>query len=298
MDSILRCGYIAIVGRPNVGKSTLSNAFVNMKLSAISKKTQTTRHSINAILTREKEQFIFVDTPGFQTKYNSLLNKIMQKTVFSVVSYVDVIIHVIEACKWVDDDEKFANSLSHQKTNKLLVINKIDKIKNKNELLPFIKGISSKYNYSSITPISANKKYQLDFLLGEISKLLPIRKFIFDKSFISDKSEKFLVSEIIREKIFRLSGDELPYKCAVVIEKWEEKNHIINIFACLIVEKESHRIILIGSKGKHIKRIAIESRQDIQCLLGKQVYLELYVKIHQGWLGNKKLLQEFGYGCL
>ncbi|AWD32551.1 GTPase Era [Candidatus Kinetoplastibacterium sorsogonicusi] len=297
MDIISRCGYIAIIGKPNVGKSTLINALVDMKLSAVSRKMQTTRHRINAVLSLNNTQFIFVDTPGFQNKHHSLLNKIMNKTVFNVLSDVDVILHVVNACQWTQDDEKISNFIfQNNDIQKILVINKIDKLKNINILLPYIKNINPKYNYNSIIPISANKKYQLNTLLDNVSQLLPLRNFIFDESFITDKSERFLTSEIIKEKIFRLVGDELPYKCTVFIEKWQEvKNGIINIFACIIVERNSHKIILLGSKGQHIKKIASEARKDIEILLNKKIYLEVYIKVCKGWLDNKKLLHEFGY---
>ncbi|AGF49157.1 GTPase Era [Candidatus Kinetoplastidibacterium galati] len=289
-----KSGFVAIIGCPNVGKSTLNNALIGEKISIVSKKAQTTRHKINGVLTRDNEQFVFVDTPGFQIKHVSTMNRMMNRLVSKALADVDVVVHVVEACKWTSEDDNLLEIIPKIK-DVLLVINKIDLLKDKNLLLPFIDRITKYYPYKSVIPISASKKYQLESLLDNVAKLLPLNEKIFDDDVLTDRPTKFFVSEIIREKVFRLVGDEVPYKCAVIIEKWDENSDFVHIYACIIVERSTHRAILLGSHGLHMKRIATESRQDIVKLLDKKVYLEIYIKICNNWSNKKEYLENMGY---
>lgn len=289
-----RCGFVTIVGRPNVGKSTLANALVGAKISIVSRKAQTTRHRINSVLTREKEQFVFVDTPGFQTRHGGLMNRMMNRVVTQSLKDVDVILHVVEAGKWNDGDEQLL-SLFSEETKVILVINKVDLIKNKDDLLPFIASVAAKYDYAAVLPVSAQRRVQLDTLLDVVAEHLPFDEPMFEEDTITDRSMRFIAAEMLREKVFRLVGDELPYGCAVMIEQWEETDEGARIAACILVEREGHRPILLGAKGMHMKRIATEARQDMQTMLDKPVYLDVYVKVRKGWTEREATLRELGH---
>lgn len=289
-----KCGFVSIVGRPNVGKSTLTNALVGAKISIVSRKAQTTRHRINSVLTRENEQFVFVDTPGFQTRHGGLMNRMMNRVVTQSLTDVDVVLHLVEAGKWNEGDQQLI-PLFPQETPVLLVINKVDLLKNKADLLPFIAQVSTKYPYAAVIPVSAHRRVQLDQLLDEIAMHLPVNEPMFEEDAITDRSMRFIASELLREKVFRLVGDELPYGCAVMIEQWEENDQGARIAACILVEREGHRPILLGANGMHMKRIATEARQDIQNLLEKPVYLDVYVKVRKGWSEREATLRELGH---
>lgn len=289
-----RCGFVTIVGRPNVGKSTLANALVGVKISIVSRKAQTTRHRINSVLTRENEQFVFVDTPGFQTRHGGLMNRMMNRVVTQSLKDVDVVLHVVEAGKWNEGDEQLIPLFSEE-TKVILVINKVDLIKNKDDLLPFIARVAAKYNYAAVLPVSAQRKVQLDTLLDVVAEHLPVDEPMFEEDTITDRSMRFIAAEMLREKVFRLVGDELPYGCAVMIEQWEETDEGARIAACILVEREGHRPILLGAKGMHMKRIATEARQDIQAMLEKPVYLDVYVKVRKGWTEREATLRELGH---
>ncbi|MCX5592183.1 GTPase Era [Alcaligenes endophyticus] len=294
MSEPFRCGFVAIVGRPNVGKSTLANALIGSKISIVSRKAQTTRHRINSVLTREQDQIIFVDTPGFQTQHGGAMNRMMNRVVTQALTDVDVVLHVVEAGKWSAADEKLLEILpKNGKT--ILVINKVDALKSKNELLPYIARLSQLFPYTSVIPVSAAREIQLDLLLNQIAGFLPEGEPMFDEDTITDRSVRFIAAEILREKVFRLVGDELPYGCTVVIEEWEENDEGARIAACILVERESHRPILLGAKGMHMKRIATEARQDIAKLLDKSVYLDVYIKVRKGWSDREAALRELGY---
>lgn len=292
--SDFRCGFVTVVGRPNVGKSTLANALVGAKISIVSRKAQTTRHRIHSVLTREKEQFVFVDTPGFQTRHGGLMNRMMNRVVTQSLTDVDVVLHVIEAGKWNEGDEQLL-PLFPKNAKVILVINKVDLFKNKTDLLPFIAKIAAKYDYTSVIPVSALRDVQLAVLLDEIAKYLPVNEPMFEEDTITDRSMRFIAAEILREKIFRLVGDELPYGCAVMIEEWEENEEGARISACILVEREGHRPILLGAHGMHMKRIATEARQDIKAMLEKPVYLDVYVKVRKGWTERESTLRELGH---
>ena len=288
-----RCGFVAIVGRPNVGKSTLANALIGTKLSIVSRKAQTTRHRINGVLTREHDQFIFVDTPGFQTRHGGAMNRMMNRVVTQTLADVDVVVHVVEAGKWSPGDAQLVPLLPAKNT--LLVVNKVDALKNRNDLFPFVSKIMAEHAYDAVIPVSALRGVQLDTLLAEISQRLPEGEPMFEADTITDRPMRFIVAELLREKIFRLVGDELPYGCTVVIEQWEETDQNARIAACIVVERETHRPILLGAGGAHMKRIASEARQDIMRLLDKPVHLEVYIKVRKGWSDREGALRELGY---
>lgn len=289
-----KCGFVTVVGRPNVGKSTLTNALVGAKISIVSRKAQTTRHRINSVLTREHEQFVFVDTPGFQTRHGGLMNRMMNRVVTQSLTDVDVVLHVVEAGKWNAGDEQLIPLLPKD-AKVILVVNKVDLIKNKSDLLPYIAQVSAQFDYAAVIPVSAERGVQLDTLLDEIARFLPVNEPMFDEDTLTDRSMRFIASEILREKVFRLVGDELPYGCAVMIEQWDENEAGARISACILVERESHRPILLGAHGMHMKRIATEARQDIQNLLEKPVFLDVYVKVRRGWTEREATLRELGH---
>jgi len=289
-----RCGYVAVVGRPNVGKSTLTNALIGAKISIVSRKAQTTRHRILGVLTREHEQFVFVDTPGFQTRHGGAMNKMMNRVVNQALSDVDVVLFVVEAGKWSPGDAALLQML--EKASKvILVISKVDLIKDRNSLFPFVAEMAVRHPFVAVVPISAVKGEKLVDLLDEVATHLPMNSAMFDEDTLTDRPVRFLAAELIREKIFRLVGDELPYGCTVVIEQWDETDRNAHIGACVIVERESHRPILLGAKGMHMKRIASEARQDISELLQKPVHLEVYIKVRKGWGAKESSLRELGY---
>lgn len=289
-----RCGFVAVVGRPNVGKSTLTNALIGAKISIVSRKAQTTRHRILGVLTREHEQFVFVDTPGFQTRHGGAMNKMMNRVVSQTLADVDVVLFVVEAGKWTAGDEALLQLLGSAR-HVILVISKLDLVKDRNALFPFVMRVSSSRPFVAVVPVSAAKGEQLEALLLEVARYLPEGEAMFAQDMLTDRPVRFLAAELIREKIFRLVGDELPYGCTVVIEQWEETEQNARINACVIVERESHRPILLGAKGMHMKRIATEARQDISELLQKPVHLEVYVKVRKGWAEREASLRELGY---
>lgn len=294
MTNPFRCGFVAIVGRPNVGKSTLANALIGSKISIVSRKAQTTRHRIHGVLTREHEQFVFVDTPGFQTRHGGAMNRMMNRVVTQALSDVDVVVHVVEAGKWSAGDAQLLPLLP-KSGNTILVVNKVDAVKSKNDMFAYVNKIMAQFPYSAVVPVSALRGVQLDNLLGEISARLPEGEPMFEEDTLTDRPMRFIVAELIREKIFRLVGDELPYGCTVVIEEWEENETGVRVAACVVVERETHRPILLGTGGVHMKRIASEARQDMVKLLDKQVHLDVYIKVRKGWSDRESALRELGY---
>lgn len=294
MSITSRCGYVAIVGRPNVGKSTLLNALIGAKISIVSRKAQTTRHRIHGVLTRPGEQFVFVDTPGFQTRHGGTMNRMMNRVVTQALSEVDVVVMVVEAGKWSEGDAKLLPLLP-QGPKHVLAVNKTDALKDRAALYPYVARIMELHAFDAVVPVSAAKQRQLDDLLGEIAQGLPEGEPMFEEDTLTDRPVRFIAAELIREKIFRLVGDELPYACTVVIEQWEETDKQTRIAACVIVDRESHRPILLGAGGEHMKRIATEARMDIARLLEKSVHLEVYIKVRKGWSERESVLRDLGY---
>lgn len=293
-DNTSYCGFVALVGRPNVGKSTLANALIGSKISIVSRKAQTTRHQIHGVLTRDSRQYVFVDTPGFQTRHGGALNRVMNRAVTQALADVDVVVHVVEAGKWSAGDAQIVPLLPAS-GKAILAINKIDLIKDKNEMFAYVEKLMAQYSYSAVVPVSALRDVQLENLLKEIGARLPQGEHVFEEDTLTDRPVRFLVAEMIREKIFRLVGDELPYGCTVFIEKWEENDEGARISACVLVEREGHRPILLGAGGSHMKRIATEARQDMVALLDKPVFLDVYIKVRKGWTEREDLLRELGY---
>ncbi len=293
-DTPFRTGFVAIVGRPNVGKSTLTNALIGSKISIVSRKAQTTRHRIHGVLTREHEQFVFVDTPGFQTRHGGAMNRMMNRVVTQALADVDVVVHVVEAGKWSEGDAKLLPLLPNPERT-ILVVSKIDALKNRDDLFAFVSKIMALHPFGAVVPVSATKNQQLDQLLDEIASRLPEGEAMFEEDTLTDRPMRFIAAELVREKIFRLVGDELPYGCTVVIEQWEETAKGATINACVVVERDSHKPILLGTGGMHMKRIATEARQDIAKLLDKPVHLEVYIKVRKGWSDREGALRDLGY---
>ena len=289
-----RCGYIAIVGRPNVGKSTLMNALIGAKVSITSRKAQTTRHRITGIQTEAGAQFIYVDTPGFQTKHTHALNKNLNQTVTNTLIASDVILFIVEAGMFGEADQQVLDLIPDD-VPCVLVINKSDHIKDKGTLMPFAQKVAALHNFVAIVPVSAKLRFQLDSLQGEVRKILPENGAIFDEDDITDRSEKFLATEIVREKVFRLVGDELPYTSTVLLEKFEQEGNLRRIFIAILVQRDSHKSMLIGQKGARLKEISTQSRLDMEKLFGGPVYLEVWVKVKSGWADNEAGLRAYGY---
>jgi len=277
-----------------VGKSTLTNALIGSKISIVSRKAQTTRHRIHGVLTREHEQFVFVDTPGFQTRHGGAMNRMMNRVVTQALADVDVVVHVVEAGKWSEGDAKLLPLLPNPERT-ILVVSKIDALKNRDDLFAFVSKIMALHPFGAVVPVSATKNQQLDQLLDEIASRLPEGEPMFEEDTLTDRPMRFIAAELVREKIFRLVGDELPYGCTVVIEQWEETAKGATINACVVVERDSHKPILLGTGGMHMKRIATEARQDIAKLLDKPVHLEVYIKVRKGWSDREGALRDLGY---
>ena len=294
MTKPFRCGFVAIVGRPNVGKSTLTNALIGNKISIVSRKAQTTRHRIHGVLTREHEQFVFVDTPGFQTRHGGAMNRMMNRVVTQALAQVDVVVHVVEAGKWSEGDAQLLPIIPAG-ARSILAVNKIDALKQRDELFPYVARLAGLHDYGAVVPVSAAKNRQLDALLDEIATRLPESEPMFEADTLTDRPMRFIAAELVREKIFRLVGDELPYGCTVVIEQWEETEGHARIAACVVVERDSHRPILLGAGGGHMKRIASEARQVIAKLMDKPVHLEVYIKVRKGWSDREGALRDLGY---
>lgn len=296
MDNLFhfKTGYVAIIGKPNVGKSTLLNFLIQQKISITSNKVQTTRHRIKGILTDQQAQFIFVDTPGYQTRYSNKLNNIMNKLVIQSINEVDVVLFVIEAFNFDSNDEIVLNQLPVSKPV-ILVINKIDRLSDKSKLLPFIDQIAAKHQFVEIIPISAIKKIQLTQLLESIRVYLPESPPLFGEDEICDRNERFLAAEMIREKLFRLMGDEIPYSTSVTIDRFEQQAHIRKIYASILVDKTSQKIMIIGQGGEKLKQIASLARKDMEKLFGSKVYLEVWVKVKTGWANDVNVLAGLGY---
>jgi len=295
-----RCGLIAIVGKPNVGKSTLLNALVGQKISITSRKAQTTRHRITGICTRGETQFVFVDTPGFQTRYGAALNKSLNRTVMGVIGDVDIILFVVEAGRFTLADAKVLSLLTpHIPT--LLIANKLDTVHRRAEMAPWLRDMQERHNFAEFVPMSAKNKGDIERLYGICEKYLPIQPWGYAEDALTDRSEKFLASETVREKLFRFTGDELPYTSTVVIDQWSEeasKQHkrFMRIAATIVVERDSHKAMVIGEKGERLKRISTEARQELEKLLDAKVFLEVWIKVRSGWADDEARVRSFGYG--
>lgn len=289
-----RCGLVAIVGRPNVGKSTLLNALVGQKVSITSAKAQTTRHRITGIRTVGASQFVFVDTPGFQTRHSAALNRTLNRTVQGVLGDVDVVLFVVEAGRFGLDDAKVLALLPPGKPA-ILVANKLDAVHRRAELVPWLKGMQDRHAFAEFVPLSAKKETDAQRLLDIVRPYLPEQPWFYEEDALTDRSDRFLASELIREKLFRLTGDELPYASTVVIDKFEEEGNLRRIAATIIVERDAHKGMVIGHDGERLKRIGSEARQELERLMDAKVFLELWVKVRSGWADNEEHLRSYGY---
>lgn len=297
-DSSYRSGYVAIVGRPNVGKSTLLNSLIGQKVSITSKKSQTTRHRINGILTDAQSQFIFVDTPGFQTQHTNRLNSVMNRTVTQSMRDVDVVIFVIEALRFDDRDKQVVKLLPvDNERNKpvILAINKIDRLADKSKLLPFLEKMAKEFTFSAIVPVSAEQGTQLPDLISTVRSYLPQNPPVFGENEVTDRSERFIAAELIREKLFRLLGEEIPYSISVVIDQFTTEGELRKIHASIIVNKANQKAIVIGKDGEKLKVIATQARKDMEKNFGGKVYLEVWVKVQSGWADDARILKNLGY---
>ena len=293
-----RCGLIAIVGRPNVGKSTLLNALVGQKVSITSAKAQTTRHRITGIRTVGASQFVFVDTPGFQTRHSAALNRTLNRTVQGVLADVDVVLFVVEAGRFGLDDAKvlaLVQNEAMQGKPVILVANKLDAVHRRADLAPWLKGMQERHAFAEFVPLSAKREADVQRLFKIVEPYLPEQPWFHEEDALTDRSERFLASEIIREKLFRLMGDELPYTSTVVIDKFEEEGEMRRISASIVVERDAHKGMVIGQGGERLKRIGSEARQELESLMQGKVFLELWVKVRSGWADDEAHLRSYGY---
>lgn len=289
-----RCGMIAIVGRPNVGKSTLMNALVGQKISITSRKAQTTRHRITGINTVDDAQYVFVDTPGFQTRHSTALNRSLNRAVTSTLTSVDAVLFVIEAGRFGPDDQKVLD-LIPPSAPIILIANKIDRVSDKATLYPFIQQVQAAREFREIVPLSAKNPDDIKRLLDTLKPYLPEGEPIYGEDDLTDRSERFLAAEILREKVFRWTGDELPYTSTVLIDQFETEGRLRRIFATILVERDGHKAMVIGQKGAKLKQISTEARLDMEKLFDGPVYLETFVKVRSGWADNEAGLRAYGY---
>lgn len=296
IDQVKHCGYIAIVGRPNVGKSTLLNYILGMKLSITSRKPQTTRHQILGLKTSGNIQAIYVDTPGIHQRRGTAINKYMNRAATSVLNDVDVILFVVQAKKWTDEDQAIIEKLESVSCPVVLVVNKMDKLEDKKQLLPLIQELSSHYDFTEIIPVSALNGDNVEMLEKKIAPLLPENEHFYPDDQVTDRSTRFLASEIIREKLIRELGQELPYTSTVDIDKFVEDEDIVHIHATIYVESAGQKAIIIGKKGTRLKSIGTKAREDISKMIDNKVYLNLWVKVREGWSNDERALRGLGYG--
>jgi GTP-binding protein Era len=294
-----RCGLVAIVGKPNVGKSTLLNALVGQKISITSAKAQTTRHRITGLRTEGETQFVFVDTPGFQTRHSSALNRSLNKAVTGVINDVDVVMFVVEAGNFTLGDAKVL-SLLKSDIPTILVANKLDLVHRRGELAPWLRDMQERHPFTEFMPISAKNAKDIQRLMAVVARFLPEQPWLYGEDELTDRSENFLASEMIREKLFRLTGDELPYTSTVMIEKFSEEpspkfKRMVRISATIIVERDGHKAMVIGEGGEKLKRIGTEARVELERLMDAKVFIELFVKVRSGWADDEARVRSFGY---
>lgn len=290
-----RCGTIAIIGRPNVGKSTLMNGLIGQKISITSPKPQTTRHRIHGILTRDDAQLVFVDTPGVHLGTGKALNRVMNRTATSALDGVDVIVMLVEAGRFTQEDERVAQLVAQAKVPVILLINKVDKIQPRERLLPYLQQLSQRVNFTESMPISAYDSKHLARLIDLLVKYLPVGEAMFDADMVTDASARFLAAEIIREKLMRRLDKELPYGLTVEIERYEIVDHRVVIHALILVERAGQKPIVIGDGGMMLKQVGSEARRDLMNLLASRVHLQLWVKVKDNWSDDERALASLGY---
>jgi GTP-binding protein Era len=296
-----RCGLIAIVGKPNVGKSTLLNALVGQKISITSRKAQTTRHRITGMHTQGATQFVFVDTPGFQTLHGNALNKSLNKTVVGAVADVDLILFVVEAGSFTPADARVL-ALLDKKIPTLLIANKLDNVHRRGDIAPWLQTMQERHAFAEFVPMSAKSAKDVERLLGICEKFLPEQAWWYAADELTDRCERFMAAEMVREKLFRLTGDELPYTSTVIIDKFDEEppqkkgqKRLLRIAATIVVERDGHKAMVIGDKGERIKRIGMETRVELEKLFDCKVFIEMWVKVRSGWADDEARVRSFGY---
>jgi GTP-binding protein Era len=289
-----RCGLVAIVGKPNVGKSTLLNALVGQKISITSRKAQTTRHRITGYRTAGVSQFVFVDTPGFQTRHGNALNRSLNKTVVGAVAEVDLVLFVVEAGRFDLADAKVLGLLPSN-TPVILLANKFDLVHRRGELAPWLRSMQERHPFAEFVPMSAKNQRDVSRLFGICEPFLPQQPWMHAPEELTDRSERFMAAEMVREKLFRLTGDELPYTSTVVVDKFELEGTLRRIAVTIIVERDGHKGMVIGDKGEKLKRIGTEARQELEKLWDCKVFLELWVKVRSGWADDDLRVRSFGY---
>lgn len=291
----LRCGYVAIVGRPNVGKSTLLNHILGQKLAITSRKPQTTRHNMLGIKTEDNVQAIYVDTPGLHKQNDKALNRYMNKTASAALKDVDVVVFVVDRTRWTEEDQLVLERLQYVQGPLLIAVNKADRLEDKTELLPHLEWLAQQLPNAEVVPISALHGQNLDTLERLVAERLPESEHFFPEDQITDRSSRFLAAELVREKIMRQLGAELPYQVTVEIEDFTQEGRILHIHALILVEREGQKKIIIGEKGERIKRIGQEARQDMEVLFDSKVMLNLWVKVKGGWSDDERALHSLGY---
>ncbi len=293
-----RCGYVAIVGRPNVGKSTLLNHILGQKLAITSRKPQTTRHTMLGIKTEGEVQAIYVDTPGMHKNSDKALNRYMNKTASAALKDVDVVIFVVDRTRWTDEDQMVLERVQYIQGPVILAINKTDRLEDKAELIPHLSWLQEQLPNASVVPISAQNGHNLEALEALIAKNLPENEHFFPEDQITDRSSRFLAAELVREKIMRQLGAELPYQITVEIEEFKQQGHTLHIHALILVERDGQKKIIIGDKGERIKRIGSDARRDMEVMFDSKVMLNLWVKVKGGWSDDECALRSLGYGDL
>lgn len=295
-EAITRCGYVAIVGRPNVGKSTLMNRILGQKLSITSRKPQTTRHQILGIHTEDDLQVIYVDTPGLhKDDKGKALNRFMNQTTSEALRHVDLVVFIVDRTAWTDEDQIVLDKLQHVRCPVILAVNKVDQLKDKDALLPQLDLLASKRHFDAILPISAEKGHNVERLQQEVESRIPEGMHMFPEDQITDRSSRFVAAELVREKLMRNLGDEVPYGTTVEIEQFSHDGRILNISALILVEREGQKRIVIGDKGDVIKTIGRDARLDMERMFDSKVMLNLWVKVKRGWSDNERALQSLGY---
>ncbi|PHS69729.1 MAG: GTPase Era [Methylophaga sp.] len=291
-----RSGYVAIIGRPNVGKSTLINRILGQKLCITSRRPQTTRHRILGIKTTDDSQLIYVDTPGIHIDNKRAMNRYMNRAAASSIDDVDVILFLVDGMNWTDEDERVLERLKESaKAPVILVINKVDKLADKAVLLPQIEKLSAQFDFVNVFPISARKGVNVESLEQEIKKMIPEGELIFPEDQLTDRSSRFLAAEMVREKLFRHLGQELPYSITVEIEQFDDEKGMYRIGAVIYVERDGQKSIVIGKKGELLKSVGKEARLEMQSMFGRKVFLRLWVKVREGWGDNERMLKNLGY---
>lgn len=294
-DTPSRCGYVAIVGRPNVGKSTLLNHILGQKISITSRKPQTTRHQVLGIKTEDNHQIIFVDTPGLHKDAGKAINRYMNRAASAAIRDVDLVIFVVDRTAWTEEDSIVLEQIEQSGLPTMLVVNKIDLLADKTELLPHLQSLAAKAEFSAILPVSALRQHNVDALEEQILTLLPESGHFFPEDQITDRSQRFLAAEIVREKIMRQLGDELPYSIAVEIEEFAQEGQVLHISAVIFVERTGQKRILIGDKGSRLRSIGMDARRDMEGLFDSKVMLRLWVKVKSGWSDDERALRSLGY---